>query len=324
MDGSDSRTGAPRRSGGEARVPAPPPPPRPLLTSPHIRAGTAVTIPFALDVSPARTPLLRHTALRVLELPPGARHVLVTGAYEWLVVPLAGGGTVRVDGEEFALRGRSSVFGAVSDFAYLPRDARAEISSGAGGRFALAGATCGRRLPARYGPAPEVPVELRGAGRAGRQVNNLAQAGGFACDRLMVVEVLTPAGNWSSYPPHKHDEAVPGRESELEEIYYFELSDPHGPGDAYGLQRVSASRAGGTEVFAEVRPGDVVLIPDGWHGPSVAPPERHLYYLNVMAGPGPSREWLITDHPAHEGVRDTWAGLAQDPRLPLTSAEERA
>lgn len=285
--------------------------------SPHLPAGTTAGQGYALDLGPGRTGL-RHTALRVLDLPPGGRHELSTGAYEWVLLPLTGGGTVRVDGENFTLRGRTSVFDGVSDFVYLPRAAHAQISSGAGGRFALAGANCGRRLPARYGPAPEVPVELRGAGQCSRQVNNFAAAGVFDCDSLIAVEVLTPGGNWSSYPPHKHDEDRPGHESELEEIYYYEVAGPGG----HAYQQVTPSRPGGTSLLTEIHDGDTVLIPDGWHGPSVAVPGHDLYYLNVMAGPGATRAWLTSDHPGHAAIRDTWTEQPLDPRLPLTTAPE--
>ena len=112
----------------------------------------------------------------------------------------------------------------MTDFAYAPRDAALEIASAQGGRFALPSARAGERLPPRYVPAEAVPVELRGAGQASRQVNNFCSPEAFAADRLIAVEVLTPAGNWSSYPPHKHDEEVPGVETPLEEIYYFEVA----------------------------------------------------------------------------------------------------
>ncbi|MFE5853854.1 5-deoxy-glucuronate isomerase [Streptomyces sp. NPDC056500] len=276
----------------------------------HLPAGSARSGPYALRIDPARAGWA-HAALRVLELPPGGTHSLDTGDCEWIVLPLSGGCTVHVEGEFFELRGREGVFGGATDFAYLPRDSHAQIASGAGGRFALAGAKCERRLPARYGPAPEVPVELRGSGGCTRQVNNFAAAGVFDCDRLIAVEVITPGGNWSSYPPHKHDEHVPGVESELEEIYYFEI-DRGGT----GFHQVSPSRPGGTELLVEVRGGDAVLVPDGWHGPSIAAPGRDMYYLNVMAGPGP-REWLIRDHPDHGWIRDTWPDQPMDPRLPL-------
>ncbi|MFG2879227.1 5-deoxy-glucuronate isomerase [Streptomyces sp. NPDC048337] len=224
----------------------------------------------------------------------------------------------------FELRGRRGVFDGVTDFAYLPRDGHAEVTSAGGGRFALAGARCAERLPARYGPAEGVGVELRGAGQCSRQVNNFAAAGphGFACDRLIAVEVLTPGGNWSSYPPHKHDEHHPGEESRLEEIYYFEIA-PHGGTPGLGYQRVTPSPAGKTDILTEVRTGDAVLIPDGWHGPSIAAPGHDMYYLNVMAGaPGEPREWLIRDHPDHAWIRGSWDGQDIDPRLPFPRSEE--
>jgi 5-deoxy-glucuronate isomerase len=163
-----------------------------------------------------------------------------------------------------------------------------------------------------------VSVELRGAGQASRQVNNFCNPQTFDADKLIAVEVLTPGANWSSYPPHKHDEEREG-EAQLEEVYYFEV-DRDGP--AY--QRVYTSGPGREiDVCAEVRSGDTVLIPYGWHGPSMATPGYDLYYLNVMAGPSPDRAWLICDDPAHAWVRGTWDDQEVDPRLPLTTTEER-
>lgn len=273
--------------------------------------------------------VMQWTRLLVLDLGPGEAYAHECGEAEWIVLPLSGGCEVRCarpgSGPRlFELRGRRDVFDAVTDFAYLPRDGHAEIRAGAGGRFALVGARCERRLPARYGPARDVPVELRGAGPCSRQVNNFAAADSFDCDRLIAVEVLTPGGNWSSYPPHKHDEHRPGEESRLEEIYYFEIRDHEGtPG--LGYQRVSPSPAGKTDILTEVRTGDAVLIPDGWHGPSIAAPGHDMYYLNVMAGPGATgapREWLIRDHPDHGWIRSTWAAQDVDPRLPFYRAED--
>lgn len=280
-----------------------------------LRAGEGARDGYDLWIDPASAGW-GHAALRVLTLPPGGARTVETGGSEWIVLPLSGAASVAADGERFALHGRADVFGGVSDFAYLPRDCRAELASSGGGRFALAGARCERRLPVRYGPAADVPVELRGAGGASRQVNNFAAADVFDCDRLIAVEVLTPGGNWSSFPPHKHDEPGP-HESRLEEIYYYELGG--GPG-AVGYQRVSPSRPGGTDLLAEVRTGDAVLIPDGWHGPSMAAPGYAMYYLNVMAGPGPERAWRISDDPAHAWVRDSWARQEVDARLPLYEA----
>ncbi|MFF3620363.1 5-deoxy-glucuronate isomerase [Streptomyces sp. NPDC002467] len=237
-----------------------------------------------------------------------------------------GGGSAGPDDVRttFQLRGRSGVFGGVSDFVYVPRDSSVQIRAAEGGRFALAGARCEVRLEARYGPAADVPVELRGAGQCSRQVHNFGAAGVFPADRLIAVEVLTPGGNWSSYPPHKHDTHLPGEESRLEEIYYFEIA-PHGHTPGFGYQRVTPSPAGKTDILAEVRSGDAVLIPDGWHGPSIAAPGHDMYYLNVMAGPpGEPREWLIRDHPEHAWIRGSWDGREVDPRLPFHRAEDEA
>jgi 5-deoxy-glucuronate isomerase len=137
--------------------------------------------------------------------------------------------------------------------------------------------------------------------------------GAFPADRLIACEVITPAGNWSSYPPHKHDEERPG-ETVLEEIYYFEIAPgPGGPG--VGFQRVYGTPDRPLDLLAEVRAGDVVLIPHGWHGPSMAAPGYDMYYLNVMGGPGAERAWLACDDPAHTWVRDTWRDQRVDPRL---------
>jgi 5-deoxy-glucuronate isomerase len=257
---------------------------------------------------------MKYARLRIVELAPGGAEAFDTGGDELIVLPLSGACDVTVDGERFSLDGRESVFSAVSDFVYAPRDAHVEIRSAAGGRFALPAAAARNRLTARHIPAEDVPVELRGAGQASRQINNFCADDFDGADALLAVEVLTPNGNWSSYPPHKHDEDIPGVEVALEEIYYFEVS-----GGGFGYQRVY----GGMDVLAEVRTGDRIDMPCGYHGPSMAAPGYDLYYLNVMAGPN-ERAWRFTDDPAHHWIRDTWAGQEMDPRLPMTSARRHA
>ncbi len=252
-----------------------------------------------------------YSGLRIVTLPPAEMWRRDTGQDEVVVLPLAGSCTVEAGSDGAELTGRMSVFDGVSDFAYIPKGTELAITSPGGGRFALATARARRRLPFRYVVAKEVAVELRGAGACSRQVNNFATPDALDADRLIACEVLTPSGNWSSYPPHKHDEDRPGEETPLEEIYYFEVA-----GDGIAYQRVYGP---GIDVLAEVRSGDAVLIPHGWHGPSMAPPGYDLYYLNVMAGPG-AREWLICDDPAHAWVRGTWADQAVDARLPMTEA----
>lgn len=284
---------------------------------PVVRAGATADGPFSLVVTP-ETAGWGYSSLRIANLPASGTVSFSTGEDEMVVLPLSGGCVVEVDDERFELRGRSDVFSRVTDFAYLPRDAEVTLSSASGSRFALPAARATRRLPARYGPAEGVSVELRGAGQASRQVNNFCMPGTFDADKLIAVEVLTPAANWSSFPPHKHDEERDG-ESVLEEVYYFEVA---GGGPAY--QRVYSSGPGREiDVCAEVRSGDTVLIPHGWHGPSMATPGYDLYYLNVMAGPGAERAWRICDDPAHAWVRGTWDDQEIDPRLPLSTTEER-
>jgi 5-deoxy-glucuronate isomerase len=283
----------------------------------HLRHGAAAEGAFSLVVMPEQAGWA-FSGLRVLELAPGAAHGFDSGPDELLVLPLAGGCVVACDGERFEVTGRDDVFDRVTDFVYVPRDAHVEVASPGGGRFALPSARARRRLAARYGAAADVPVELRGAGQASRQVNNFCAPEAFEADKLIAVEVLTPGGNWSSYPPHKHDEERPPDESQLEEVYYFEIA---GQGDTQGLgyQRVYSSGPDRQiDVLAEVGTGDVVLVPYGWHGPSMAAPGYDMYYLNVMAGPGEERAWRFCDDPAHAWVRGSWAGQALDPRLPMT------
>jgi 5-deoxy-glucuronate isomerase len=281
-------------------------------------SGTARSDPYLLEIRPESAGW-RFSGLRVVELPPGASHALATGTDEVIVLPLAGACSVTADGNTYVLAGRDDVFAALTDFLYVPISSDVEVTSEGGGRFALLSARADRRLEARHVPADRIPVELRGAGPASRQVNNFCAPDVFDADRLIAVEVLTPAGNWSSYPPHKHDEDVPGIETILEEIYYFEVADsPSGdPGFAY--QRVYTSGPGrDIDITAEVRSGDAIVMPHGYHGPSMAAPGYDLYYLNVMAGPG-ERAWRFTDDPGHAWIRDTWQNQQIDPRLPMTS-----
>jgi 5-deoxy-glucuronate isomerase len=287
----------------------------------HWPRGSLLSGSFEVDLSADKAGW-EWSSLRVLALGPGEWSSFETGPDEMLVLPLAGACVVTCGSSVVELTGRASVFEGVTDFAYVPRHSSVRISAvGDGGRYALPGARASRDLPVRYGPASAVPIELRGAGNCSRQVNNFCTESVFECDRLIACEVITPAGNWSSYPPHKHDEDRPG-ESVLEEIYYFELADggrealsEHSP-RAIGYHRVYGTAERPIEVLAEVRSGDLVLVPHGWHGPAMAVPGYDMYYLNVMAGPG-ERRWLICDDPVHGWVRDTWVSEPVDPRLPF-------
>lgn len=282
-----------------------------------VRAGSTAHGQFETDVDAARAGW-QWSSLRVLALPPGGQQVLEPGGDEYLVLPLAGGCTVEVDGRTIELAGRAEVWTAVTDYLYVPRRTRAVVRSEAGARLALPAARATADLPLRHCPAGEVATTLRGAGACSRQVNNYALGNPVQTSHLLVCEVLTPGGNWSSYPPHKHDEATED-ERVLEEIYYYEVRPDAQGGTGMALQRVYPSGPDRQiDVCAQVGSGDVVVMPFGYHGPSVAAPGYDLYYLNVMAGPDEDATWLMTDDPHYGWIRGTWESLDVDPRLPMT------
>ena len=285
----------------------------------HRPAGSTARDGWSVLVTPERAGW-GFTGLRIGDLGPGERITLETGDDETVVLPLAGAGHIETAGDDIQLEGRADPFSGPTDFAYLPPDTVAVVE------FSrcpapVRGRDCEDRQPRRAPRGPGDPPrcrrgrpdraprgravvparpQLRGPGRARRRAAD-RRRGHHAWWQLVVVAA------------HKHDEDRPG-EAVLEEIYYYEIrGGPAGPGLAY--QRVYGAPDRPLDLLVEVRDGDVVLIPHGWHGPSMAAPGYDLYYLNVMAGPGDEREWRITDDPAHAWVRGTWAGQTVDPRL---------
>lgn len=254
------------------------------------------------------------SGLRVGEIAAGGSISFDTGEYEAVIISLEGSAQVRVNGSEFSLEGRENVFCGPSDLVYAPINSRVTVSSSSRCRFAVPSARTDTALPVRYMSKSQVPVEIRGAGSCTRQVHNFCTPESLEAGRLIACEVLTPSGNWSSYPPHKHDRLTE-TERPLEEIYYFEVAAA-GQSEGMAYQRVYSSDQGEIDILAEVRSGDLVLIPHGWHGPSMAVPGYDLYYLNVMAGPS-GRQWLICDDPEHAWVRSLWPSQAIDPRVPF-------
>ncbi|MFZ4894847.1 5-deoxy-glucuronate isomerase [Plantibacter sp. Mn2098] len=267
----------------------------------------------------------QYTGLTVVELEAGGSHELDLVGREAVVVPLHGSVDVEVDGIARHLFGRENPWG-VTDVLYAPLGSHVALHSVAGCRFAIAWSVAERVFPVQYIAADAVSSELRGAGICSRQVNNFGTPAALRADRIIVCEVMQPGGNWSSYPPHKHDTATE-TETVLEEIYYYEVAPSPVGTPGFALQRVYASDAGEIDVTVEVRTGDVVLIPHGYHGPTVAAPGHDLYYLNVMAGPAdPSRDdrqWLISDDPQHTWIRQSWEHEAIDPRLPFGAAKQQ-
>lgn len=281
-----------------------------------IKAGATAHGSFECDVTTERAGW-EFSSIRVVQLAPGERVTVEGTAAELLVLPLSGSCRVQVDREVYPLAGRAEVWTDITDYLYVPRNRSFVIESDEGGRFALPGAVAAADLPVRYCERSEVQTTLRGAGPSSRQVNNYALGNEVETSHLLACEVLTPGGNWSSYPPHKHDQHNEV-ERKLEEIYYYQVRQGIPGTEGFAFQRVYTSVAGPVDVCAEVRDGDVVVMPFGYHGPAAAAPGYDLYYLNVMAGPAEDAQWLMTDDPAHAWIRDTWEQQDVDPRLPMT------
>jgi 5-deoxy-glucuronate isomerase len=264
-----------------------------------LRSGSARPSPYELEVTPESAGW-GYSSLKIISLEPEGSHSFDTGSDEVIVLPLSGAVAVEVGGTHCELDGRGSVFAGPTDLAYVGTGETVDLRSATGGRFALCGARAQSAHPLRYVAASQVPVEVRGAGQSSRQVRNFGTPDSLEAAKIIACEVITPAGNWSSYPAHKHDEASE-TESELEEIYYFEIAAGPGGQPGFGFMRTSSS------------PG---------HGPCVAAPGFDMYYLNVMAGPGAERVWKISDHPDQAWVRSTWEAQSVDPRvLPQTVQE---
>lgn len=255
----------------------------------------------------------------------GQPHEIDLTGTEAVIVPLSARDLrVSVDGQEFTLAGREGVFAAVTDWLYAPVGAHLVVHAPSG-EVAICTSRASEHHPVQYTPAVDVPVEVRGAGRATRQVTNIATPTSFtAAHRINVCEVITPGGNVSSWPPHRHD-GIGDCPYRNEEIYYFRIGrgdSRHGDPVGEGLFHVYTVD-GRMDETVTLRDADTYLVPEGYHGPSVAPPEYPMYFLNVLAGPADDRTMAFCDDPAHHWIRDSWLDQEQDPRCPVTSASGR-
>ena len=229
--------------------------------------------------------------------------------HETAIVVLGGGG-LRVG--DLELPGRASVWDGLPSAAYLPPGVTASVAPLAGSvTVAIAEAPGSGRAtaeaPVRIGPE-DIRVEVRGAGNATRQINHIITPE-FPADRLEVVEVYTPSGNWSSWPPHKHDTDDMPREAVLEEVYSYAFRRP----EAWGIQRLYRAD-GSRDLLWAVRDGETLMVTDGYH-PFVATHGDDAYYLNALAGD--IRTMACSYDPALDHVREGWALMEPDPRVPL-------
>jgi 5-deoxy-glucuronate isomerase len=201
---------------------------------------------------------------------------------------------------------RRDVFSDYPHALYLPPGTSVEIQASRPSEIALCQSPTETHHAARVITPQDCGLEVRGGGNATRQIIDILPPSAEA-DRLLVCEVLTPAGNWSSYPPHKHDRHAPPREADLEETYYYRFSGPGG----YGFQRLYTAD-GREDHTLRVVDGDLVLIRDGYH-PFVAAPGFDAYYLNTLAGS--FRSMAATDDPRYAHLRASWP--PPDPRVPM-------
>jgi len=261
-----------------------------------------------------------YISFQVRKLAAGASWSFETGENELALVNLSGRYTVVSDkGTWSGIGGRTSPFEGAAHALYLPRRTAFTVTAEEAGEFAVTWCpTDEDHAPWLIRPE-EVRMSLRGGDNVSRQINDLLPPGS-PVHRLVLVEVYTPGGNWSSYPPHKHDAHAADAdgallEADLEEVYYYRINPPEG----YAFQRVYTDatcplhRAGfPIDAVVLATDGCAVLVPEGYH-PVVSAPGYTTYYLNVLAGSAQSL--MARDDTRYSWVKETYRG--GDDRLPL-------
>ena len=226
---------------------------------------------------------------------------------EVCMVFLSGDATVKVDDQVWSFQGRRSVFDGLPHVVYVPPEHIYTVTADQDLEVAVGFASAEGKLEPRLITPDDVKVEIRGGHNVERQISHILDPGD--AEKLLCVEVYTPSGNWSSYPPHKHDVHNPPEEVDLEEIYYYRLN----PSDGWAMQRLFNDDRSLDEVVV-AKDKDTVLVRQGYH-PVVAAPGYDCYYLNFLAGEAPS--WAAKDEPQLAWVRGNWAGKENRLQLPL-------
>jgi len=239
-------------------------------------------------------------SLRTVRIAAGATFSYASHEDEVCLVPLQGASYVESDGQTWQINRPGNVFDGKPTALYLPRESSFTITARTDCEIAITGARAMEVFPARLIEPDDIEVEIRGAGNAARQINHIVKPE-FPADKLLVVEVYTPSGNWSSFPPHKHDVSAMPAESDLEEIYYYRIDPPTG----FGLQRLYTAEGSFDHAWV-IKDGDALLVPEGYHAFAVAHGYTG-YYLNVLAGNETERTMQPADDPAHAWVRSTWS-----------------
>jgi 5-deoxy-glucuronate isomerase len=258
-----------------------------------------------------------HLTFGAVQLEQGKEWFFSTSENELVIAILGGTCDVITNFETFKHVGsRSDVFHGLPTALYFSRNTSVSIRSISENLdFAFGFAKAKTDYPNRLIKPEDISIELRGGDNASRQINKMVPPG-FSCDRLVMVEVYTPSGNWSSYPPHKHDKRILDKngellEADLEEIYFYKINKPEG----FAYQRIYNDNRTLDELIL-VSDNHLVLSPEGYH-PVVSGFGYDSYYLNILAGSDQSL--ASTDDPAYSWVKQTWKTI--DPRLPLVTIE---
>ncbi len=253
-----------------------------------------------------------YLSFETRKLKAGEKYSGETANRELAIVVLGGGCSVTSSrGEWLRFGQRATVFDGLPYTLYLPIRSSYVLSADTACDLAFCYAKAEEEYPARLVTPAHVGIEIRGGGNATRQINSMLPPD-FLAQRLMVVEVFTPAGSWSSFPPHKHDVHNPPGEVDLEEIYYYRIGQPGiGRPEGFAVQKVYTADRRIDETLT-VRDGELVLVPEGYH-PVVAAHGYDVYYLNALAGS--ARSLAASDDPDYAWVRSEWK--EKDPRLPM-------
>ncbi len=243
--------------------------------------------------------------LTIHRLELGAPLSIESDESEYAIVLLAGACTITHESNRISLGPRANMFDAPPWAYYLPLGSTCSVEVESTTEIAICRSKATVAYPPKLITPDDVSVEIRGAGNASREIRHLIKPE-FPADKLLVVEVITPSGNWSSYPPHKHDIHDMPREADLEEIYYYRIDSP----DGFGLQRLYTADGSIDEAFV-IKDGDLLLVPFGYHAFAMAQGYTG-YYLNVLAGDEPVRTMQPSDDPNHAWVRATWKDSMND------------
>lgn len=240
-----------------------------------------------------------YVGLTIEQIAPGGEWSYSAELDEICIVPLRGSARISSDQGDWIVSRPGTMFDGKPTCLYLPVGSSFTASTENGAELAITAARASKAYPPKLIEPDDIDIEIRGDGNAARQISHIVKPE-FPADKLLVVEVFTPSGNWSSFPPHKHDVSRMPEEAILEEIYYYRIH----PDDGFALQRLYFADGSFDHAWT-IHDGDLLLVPQGYHAFAVAHGYTG-YYLNILAGPDNVRTMQPADDPRYAWVRSTW------------------